>query len=63
MMHRFLPTLLVCWLLLGGQTVLRAQDASPPSVDSVVVQGNQRLTTSQILGSAGIVLRQPINYR
>jgi outer membrane protein insertion porin family len=62
-MHRFLPTLAACWLLLGGPSALTAQDVAPPSVDSVVVQGNQRLTTSQILGSAGIVLHQPINYR
>jgi outer membrane protein insertion porin family len=62
-MHRFLPTLAACWLLLGGQAVLAAQDAAPPSVDSILVQGNQRLTSSQIRGSAGIVVHQPINYR
>jgi outer membrane protein insertion porin family len=62
-MHRFLPTLIACWLLLGGRAVLAAQDLPSPSVDSIVVQGNQRLTTSQILGSAGIILHQPINYR
>ncbi|HZB28408.1 MAG TPA: outer membrane protein assembly factor BamA, partial [Gemmatimonadales bacterium] len=62
-MHRILPTLTACWLLLGGQAVLAAQDVAPPSVDSIVVQGNQRLTSSQILGSAGIVAHQPINYR
>ena len=40
-----------------------AQDPAPPSVDSIVVQGNQRLTPSQIIGSSGIIVHQPINYR
>jgi outer membrane protein insertion porin family len=62
-MHRFRATLATCWLLLGGPAVLAAQDVALPAVDSIVVQGNQRLTTAQILGSAGIVLHQPINYR
>ena len=62
-MQRFLPVLTACWLLLGGQAVLAAQDAGPPSVDSIVVEGNRRLTPSQIIGSSGIVVHQPINYR
>jgi outer membrane protein insertion porin family len=40
-----------------------AQDAGPPSVDSIAVEGNQRLSRSQIIGSSGIVVHQPINYR
>ncbi len=43
--------------------MLAAQEAAPPSVDSIVVAGNQRLTPSQIIGSSGIVVHQPINYR
>src|SRR5215216_57413 len=62
-MRRFLLTLSAGWLLFGGPAVLAAQDAAPPSVDSIVVEGNQRLTPSQIIGSSGIVVHQPINYR
>src|SRR3954470_15966612 len=62
-MHRFLPTVAAFCLVLGLQTELAAQDASPPSVDSIAVQGNHRLTPSQIVGSSGIVVHQPINYR
>jgi outer membrane protein insertion porin family len=62
-MHRILLTLTACWLLFGSRAVLRAQDPKPPSVDSVVVEGNQRLTPSQIIGSSGIIVHQPINYR
>jgi outer membrane protein insertion porin family len=62
-MHRFLLTFAACWLLLGGRAVLRAQEAAPPTVDSIVVEGNQRLTPSQIVGSSGLIVRQPINYR
>ena len=62
-MRRFLPTLTASWLLLGGRAVLTAQNAPPPSVDSIVVQGNQRLSPSQIIGTSGIIVHQPINYR
>src|ERR687895_2041256 len=62
-MHRFLVTLGAGALMWGGQTALSAQEAAPPSVDSIVVQGNQRLTPSQIIGSSGIIAHQPINYR
>ncbi|MEO8634795.1 MAG: outer membrane protein assembly factor BamA [Gemmatimonadales bacterium] len=47
---------------------LRAQEDAPvapssPVVDSVAVEGNTRLTTAQILGTAGVPLGQPTNYR
>jgi outer membrane protein insertion porin family len=49
---------------------LRAQDstvAAPPApappVDSIAVEGNQRLTTAQVLTTAGLVPRSVINYR
>jgi outer membrane protein insertion porin family len=61
-MQRFLQTLTAGYLLLGGR-VLVAQEPAPPSVDSIVVEGNQRLTPSQIIGTSGIIVRQPINYR
>ena len=53
-------------LLLGGPAALTAQEPvqeAPPIVDSIVVEGNSRLTTSQIVGTAGLIVRQPINYR
>jgi len=50
-------------LLLGGSTRLLAQDETLPAVDSVAVEGNVRLTASQIIGTSGIVVHQPINYR
>jgi outer membrane protein insertion porin family len=62
-MRRFLFFLTAGWLLQSGQAALWAQEGSPPSVDSILVEGNQRLTPSQIIGSSGIIVRQPINYR
>ena len=62
-MRRFLLILTACSLPWGGQAVLVAQEPAPPSVDSIAVVGNQRLTPSQIIGSSGIVVHQPINYR
>src|SRR3954470_48162 len=62
-MHRFLPIVAALCLILASQTELAAQDASPPSVDSIAVQGNHRLTPSQIIGSSGLIVHQPINYR
>ncbi len=62
-MRSFLWIIIAGWLLLGGPAALVAQDTSTPAVDSVVVQGNQRLTPSQIIGSSGLVVHQPINYR
>ncbi len=53
-------------LLLGGPAALTAQEPvqeAPPIVDSIVVEGNSRLTPSQIVGTAGLIVRQPINYR
>ena len=50
-------------LVVGSRSQLAAQDASPPSVDSIAVLGNQRLTPSQIIGSSGLIVHQPINYR
>ncbi len=66
-MHRFRRRRAAGALLLGGPAALAAQEpqapAVPPIVDSIVVEGNSRLTTSQIIGTAGIVVRQPVNYR
>ncbi|HEV7364811.1 MAG TPA: outer membrane protein assembly factor BamA [Gemmatimonadales bacterium] len=62
-MRSFLWILVAGWLLLGGPAALVAQDTSAPAVDSVLVQGNQRLTASQIIGTSGLIVHQPINYR
>jgi outer membrane protein insertion porin family len=62
-MRSFSQTLVAGCVLLGAPAALVAQDAPTPAVDSIVVEGNQRLTPSQIIGSSGIVLHQPINYR
>jgi outer membrane protein insertion porin family len=61
-MHRFFPIATIC-LAVGLQSGLAAQDTSPPSVDSIAVQGNHRLTPAQIIGTSGIIVHQPINYR
>ncbi len=57
-------------LFLGSLAIqpLRAQQGAPaappsPVVDSVAVEGNTRLTSAQILGTAGVPLGQPTNYR
>ena len=34
-----------------------------PIVDTIMVEGNVRLTQSQIVGTAGLVAHQPVNYR
>ena len=53
----------VVLLQLGGPAALPAQTPTPssPIVDSIAVEGNARLTPSQIVGTAGIVVKQPIN--
>jgi outer membrane protein insertion porin family len=62
-MRSFLWIPLAGWACLAGPAALVGQDTSTPAVDSVVVQGNQRLTPSQIIGSSGLIVHQPINYR
>jgi outer membrane protein insertion porin family len=62
-MRSLLPTLVAGGLVLGAPATLVAQDTPTPAVDSVVVEGNQRLTPSQIIGSSGLIVHQPINYR
>jgi outer membrane protein insertion porin family len=62
-MRSFLHSLVAGGLVLGAPATLVAQDTPTPAVDSVVVEGNQRLTPSQIIGSSGLIVHQPINYR
>ena len=50
-----------CW---EAPAALRAQEPRRlRPVDSIAVEGNSRLTASQIIGTSGIIVRQPINYR
>ncbi|HMU61431.1 MAG TPA: outer membrane protein assembly factor BamA [Gemmatimonadales bacterium] len=60
MLRRCIPLLV---LLVLAAHPLRGQDVSSPPVDSLVVEGNVRITTAQILGTAGLVLHQPVTYR
>ncbi|HEY6948144.1 MAG TPA: POTRA domain-containing protein, partial [Gemmatimonadales bacterium] len=49
---------------LGGSAVARAQEPAPAApVDSIVVQGNQRLTAEQVVSTAGLAPHQVANYR
>lgn len=57
----FLLTALI--LGLSAPAALRGQAVASPTVDSLIVQGNVRLTRAQILGTAGLVPHQTINYR
>jgi outer membrane protein insertion porin family len=50
-------------LFLGAPAALSAQDVQPPLIDSIAVQGSGRLTASQIVGTSGLVAKQPVNYR
>jgi outer membrane protein insertion porin family len=61
-----LSTLCFAAAIMAAAPGLRAQDstAAPmPAIDSISVQGNQRLTTSQVISTAGIVPHSVINYR
>jgi len=40
-----------------------AQEPTTPEVDSIVVEGNHRLTTAQIIGTSGLVPHRPTSYR
>ncbi|MEZ0332983.1 MAG: outer membrane protein assembly factor BamA [Gemmatimonadales bacterium] len=67
-MQRFRPFRAAVALLLGSPVALAAQEpqaepVAPPIIDSIAVEGNSRLTPSQIIGTAGLVVRQPVNYR
>jgi outer membrane protein insertion porin family len=50
-------------LLPGAPAALAAQEQQPPTVDSIAVEGNSRLTAAQIVGTSGLVPGQPVNYR
>jgi outer membrane protein insertion porin family len=62
-MPRFLSMAAAGALLIGAPAVLPAQDQQPPTIDSIAVVGNGRLTASQIIGTSGLIAKQPVNYR
>jgi outer membrane protein insertion porin family len=62
-MQRSLPTIAAVALLLGGPAALLAQTEQLPIVDSIAVVGQSRLTASQIVGTSGLIVKQPVNYR
>jgi outer membrane protein insertion porin family len=59
-------SVLAALVLVAGPAVLRAQQPEAPVVpplDSLVVEGNTRLTPGQILGTAGLLVGQTVGYR
>jgi outer membrane protein insertion porin family len=62
-MQRLLSMAAAVALVLGVPAALLAQDQQPPTIDSIAVMGNGRLTASQIIGTSGLVAKQPVNYR
>ncbi|MGH7514005.1 MAG: outer membrane protein assembly factor BamA [Gemmatimonadales bacterium] len=62
-MQRSLSMAAAVALVLGVPAALLAQDQQPPTIDSIAVVGNGRLTASQIVGTSGLVAKQPVNYR
>ncbi len=64
MLRRLLSALVA---VIAAVTVpLRAQDvapAQPPPVDSIAVEGNSRVPSSQIISAGGIVVSQNVTYR
>ncbi|MDQ3136541.1 MAG: outer membrane protein assembly factor BamA [Gemmatimonadota bacterium] len=62
-MQRLVSLLAAVALLIGWPAALAGQDNQPPTVDSIVVAGNGRLTASQIVGTSGLIAKQPVNYR
>ncbi|MGE5091087.1 MAG: outer membrane protein assembly factor BamA [Bacillota bacterium] len=61
-----LAILLLAAVSLTAARSLRAQDSTaalPPQVDSIAVEGNQRMTTSQVVATSGLVVHSVVNYR
>ena len=61
-----LSILLLAAVTLSAARTLHAQDstaAPPPMVDSISVEGNQRLTTSQVIATSGLLPHAVVNYR
>lgn len=54
---------LLAGLGIGAPAPASAQAPEGPPVDSLIVEGNHRVSADQIIQSSGIVLFQPVNYR
>ena len=66
MPSRPLYRFLVAVLLLSGPAAVHAQQPegqAVPPIDSIAVEGIVRLTPGQVLGTAGLVVGQTVNYR
>ena len=51
-------------LAVGWPAPARAQQqADGPPIDSIVVEGNLRVSIDQIVQTSGLILNQPVNYR
>ena len=58
--------LLLLVLCAAAVVPLSAQEvpaAPPPAIDSIVVEGAQRVSASQVIASSGLVLQQRPSYR
>lgn len=62
-MLRFKRLLLSIVIWAGIATSVAAQNIPTIAVDSVAVEGNDRLTAAQVIGTARLVTGIPINYR
>jgi outer membrane protein insertion porin family len=65
MRFRTIALFLLLLVVSAGQS-LRAQEPTPPEppvLDSVIVQGNSRLSTAQILGTAALTPGQVVGFR
>lgn len=62
---RLLGVLLSCSALAAGALSAQEPVAPPPApvLDSLAVEGNTRLTAQQVIGSSGLLVGQPTNYR
>ncbi len=58
-----LHTMALAAALTIGTVPLSAQQIAAVTVDSIAVEGNARLTTGQIIGTAGLVAGSPVTYR
>lgn len=64
-MFRFRTIVLSLVLTVAPAAALTAQDnpAQPPPIDSIVVEGNQRVSAEQILAASALTAGQVISYR
>ena len=60
-----LPSLLLLLLVAAGGSLHAQQETppEPPVLDSIIIEGNSRVTTPQILGTAGLAPGQVVGFR